>query len=194
MSSWHPPMAEGADPKDFYKVPDNADNLTIERIQLMHPELRQDTLNTYYQMCEALTGKATVRFAYTLRTFAEQDALYQIGRTKLFDNNGRRLGTVTNARAGMSFHNYGLAFDIVLLTNGGKSASWDTAKDFDSDGESDWVECVKIAKKAGFTWGGDFRTFKDRPHFENNMGYTINDLYRMHQKKLYKDGYLAITR
>lgn len=185
-------MVEGADPKDFYKVPDNADKLTIERIQLMHPVLREDTLKAYYQMCEALTGKATVRFAYTLRTFAEQDALYQIGRTKLYDNNGRRLGKVTNARAGQSFHNYGLAFDIVLLT--GKSASWDTVKDFDSDGEADLMECVNIAKKAGFSWGGDFRNFPDRPHFENSLGYTINDLYRMHEKKLYKDGYLAITR
>ncbi len=169
------------------------DKTTLDRIELMHPVVRDNARKTYYQMCEALTGKAMVRFAYTLRTMAEQDALYQIGRTKLYDNNGRKLGIVTNAKAGMSLHNYGLAFDIVLLTNGGNSASWDTAKDFDGDGESDWMECVNIAKANGWFWGGNFRTFIDKPHFEMRLGYSINDLYRMHQQGRYKDGYLDIT-
>lgn len=137
-NKWHPPMAEGQDPEKFY--PKNTDDITIKRIDLMHPVLREVTHKTYIEMCEALTGKATVRFAYTLRTFAEQDALYSIGRTKLYDETGKRLGKVTNAKAGQSFHNYGLAFDIVLLT--GKTASWDTIKDFDGDGEADWMECV----------------------------------------------------
>lgn len=174
------------------------DKITLDRIKLMHPKVRESCLKTYNEMCAALTGRAIVRFAYTLRTFAEQDALYQIGRTKLYDNNGRRLGIVTNAKAGQSLHNYGLAFDIVLLRDTDKngtfeSASWDVVTDFDADGEADWMECVRIAKANSWFWGGDFRGFTDKPHFENKLGFSINDLYRMHQQGKYKDGWLVIT-
>ena len=47
----------------------------------------------------------------TLRTFAEQDALYAEGRTAPGH-------IVTWAQAGQSPHNFGLAFDMVPLRNG----------------------------------------------------------------------------
>ncbi len=127
------------------------DKLTLDRIKLLHPLVREEVLNIYKEMVAALTGKAIVRFAYTLRTFAEQDALFAQGRTKLFDAKGRRLGKVTNAKGGQSIHNYGLAFDIVLLVdkdgNGTyETAVWDIKGDYDNDGKSDWMECVAIAK------------------------------------------------
>lgn len=168
------------------------DQKTLERIDLLHPAVRKDARDLYEEICKALTGKAICRFAYTMRTFEEQAALYAQGRTRLYDASGRRLGIVTQARPGMSLHNYGLAFDIVLLTNNGKSASWDTVTDFDGDGKSDWMECVAIAKKHGWSWGGDFKSFKDMPHFEKRLGFSVNDLYRMHQQARYIDGYLDI--
>ena len=58
-----------------------ADNITIERIKLLHPKLREEVTEMYDQICEALTGKSICRFAYTLRTDKEQDALYALGRT-----------------------------------------------------------------------------------------------------------------
>ena len=102
------------------------DPKTLERIQLMHPKLRAEVATIYDEICGALRGKAFCRFTYTLRTFKEQDDLYAIGRTKP----GAK---VTNAKGGYSFHNYGLALDIVLID--GASASWDVKKDFDGDGE-----------------------------------------------------------
>lgn len=107
------------------------DLITLNRIKLMHPQVRQEVLEAYTHVNNKLLGKGVrLRFAYTLRTIQEQNEFYAQGRTKLFDKKGNRLGIVTNARGGQSIHNYGLAFDIVLLIdkNGDgnfETASWD---------------------------------------------------------------------
>ena len=158
------------------------DQVTLQRIQLLHPKVRAEVDNIYRnQIVPALTGRAICRFAYTLRTFAEQNALFAQGRTRLFDANGRRLGVVTKAKGGQSIHNYGLALDIVLIkdTNGDgrvDTASWETNVDFDRDGKADWIEVVNILKANGWEWGGDWRSFKDKPHFEKRFGYTWKQL------------------
>jgi peptidoglycan L-alanyl-D-glutamate endopeptidase CwlK len=140
------------------------------------------------EIVPALSGKAICRFAYTLRTFAEQDALYAQGRTKLYDANGRKLGVVTKAKGGQSIHNFGLALDIVLLkdTNGDgtfESASWEDTIDFDKDGRADWMEIVSILKRNGWIWGGDWKSFKDKPHFEKTFGHTWRTLLPKHQSR-----------
>lgn len=165
------------------------DKITLDRIKLLHPIIRAEVDNIYRnQIVPALSGRAICRFAYTLRTFAEQDALFAQGRTRLFDANGRRLGVVTQAKGGQSIHNYGLALDIVLLVdrdgNGTfEAASWDTKADFDSDKTSDWMEVVNILKRNGWTWGGDWTRFKDAPHFEKPFGNTWRTLKAKHDKK-----------
>ena len=164
------------------------DNITISRIKLLHPKVRQEVLDMYTYANNKLLGKGVrLRFAYTLRTNEEQDALYAQGRTKLFDNNGKRLGKVTNAKGGQSIHNYSLAFDIVLLldkNNDGifESASWDTKADFDKDGTSDWMEVTNYFKSKGWTWGGDWSSFKDYPHFEKTFGHTWRTLQAKYNK------------
>ena len=161
------------------------DKVTLDRIELLHPDIRDEVKDIYEnEIVPALTGKAICRFAYTLRTFAEQDALYAQGRTKLYDSNGKKLGIVTNAKGGQSIHNYGLAIDIVLLkdtNDDGKfeSASWEMNVDFDKDGKSDWMEIVDIFKNNGWSWGGDWKSFKDYPHFEKT-GYAWRDLLVKH--------------
>lgn len=169
-----------------------ADIKTLERVQLLHPKLREEAVEIYSEICEALKGKAMCRFAYTLRTFAEQDALYAQGRTAP----GAK---VTNARGGQSFHNYGLAIDIVLIVdrdgNGSfETASWDVKTDFDGDGKSDWQEVVTIFKRYGYQWGGDWVSFPDRPHFEKSFGYSVNDLLKAFNAKKFipNTNYVAI--
>ena len=158
------------------------DLVTQQRIQLLHPAVRTEVDNIYKnQIVPALTGRAICRFAYTLRTFAEQDALYAQGRTRLFDSKGNRLGVVTKAKGGQSIHNYGLALDIVLIKdkdgNGSfESASWEDNIDFDKDGKADWMEVVNILKANGWQWGGDWKSFKDKPHFEKTFGHTWRTL------------------
>ena len=135
------------------------DKITLDRIELLHPALREEAKQIYAEICERLTGRATCRFAYTLRTFAEQDALY---------------------KGGQSYHNYGLAVDIVLLLNDGKSASWDTVTDFDGDGLADWQEAVYVFGLFGWDWGGNWKTFPDKPHFQKTFGLTISECLNRH--------------
>lgn len=157
------------------------DQITLQRIEQLHPAVRAEVGYIYTaQIVPALSGRAMCRFAYTLRTFDEQSALYAQGRTKLFDSAGNRLGVVTKAKAGQSIHNYGLALDIVLLKDADgngtfESASWDTNIDFDKDGKADWMEVVTILKNNGWEWGGDWQ-FKDKPHFQKDFGYTWQQL------------------
>jgi peptidoglycan L-alanyl-D-glutamate endopeptidase CwlK len=59
----------------------------------------------------------------------------------------------------------------------GRAVSWDTKLDSDHDLIKDWNEVVEEAKKIGFTWGGDWASFKDLPHLEIQFGLT-NAQYR----------------
>jgi len=147
------------------------DSISLQKANQLHPHIKQRVIDTVNYINEKiLTGEAKVRVAQGLRTFAEQDALYA-QRPK-----------VTNAKGGQSIHNYGLAIDIVLIING-KEASWDTKKDWDKDQQSDWMEVVQVLKKQGFSWGGDWRTFKDMPHFEDTKGLTLNQIQTKYKNK-----------
>jgi peptidoglycan L-alanyl-D-glutamate endopeptidase CwlK len=166
------------------------DQITLDRIKLLHPKLRDEALELYREANAAISPKVMLRFAYTIRTFAEQDGLYALGRTKP----GK---VVTNAKGGDSYHNYGLAFDIVLLIdkdgNGTfETASWDTLTDFDHDGISDWREIVNIAKQYGWACGIDWK-FTDAPHFEKTFGYSVKQLYKLFtDKKVDEHNYVKI--
>lgn len=161
------------------------DQVTLERIKLLHPKLRDEAAQIYDEICQTLSGQASCRFAFTLRTFAEQDALYAQGRTKPGNK-------VTNAKAGWSFHNYGLAIDIVLIKDG-KTATWDMVHDFDGDHTPDWMEVVKIFKAHGWEWGGDWHSLKDYPHFQKTFGHKESDLLALYNaKKVDEHNYVLI--
>jgi peptidoglycan L-alanyl-D-glutamate endopeptidase CwlK len=70
----------------------------------------------------------------TMRTFEEQAELFAIGRTKPGD-------IVTNAKAGESWHDFGLAFDVVPLVNG--KAVWDSPF---------WKRIGELEKQVGLFW------------------------------------------
>lgn len=148
------------------------DQITLSRIQLLHPKLRDEAVEIYTEICEALEGRTICRFSHTLRTFKEQDDLY------------KKVPKVTNAKGGQSYHNYGLAIDIVLLVdkdgNGTyETPTWDTKADFDSDKTADWMEVVKIFKMYGWEAGIDWN-FKDPPHFQKTFGLSIKNLQKMY--------------
>lgn len=157
------------------------DKYTKQRISFLHPTVKEEVTKIIEECDLALTGKAKIRITQGLRTFEEQDALYAQGRTKP----GKK---VTNAKAGQSIHNYGFAVDICLVIDG-KTAAWDTVKDWDNDKVADWYECVKIFAKHGWEWGGNWKTFKDLPHFEKrNL-----DWKKLSKLKKDKNGYVIIN-
>lgn len=104
-----------------------------------------------------------VQITQGFRSIEEQNELYAIGRTKP----GKK---VTNAKGGQSIHNYGLAFDIVILNNDG-SLNWNTS-------DKRWKRVGQIGQSIGLEWGGTWKTFKDYPHFQYTFGLTLKDLQR----------------
>lgn len=91
----------------------------------------------------------------TLRSNAEQESLYALGRTK-------KGSVVTNARAGQSKHNpdatgKARAFDAVPLING--KPQWN-----DSDL---YAKVGALAESLGLLWAGRWRgSLKETAHFE----------------------------
>jgi len=117
-------------------------------IELLHTAV-QAKARELQAICDARGLKLLI--TETWRTTAEQNALYAQGRT----TPGR---IVTNAR-GDSFqspHQWGVAFDFCKNVRGQEFS--DTAF-FNNVGA--------IAKSIGLFWGGDFRSFIDRPHLEH---------------------------
>ena len=161
------------------------DALSLKRIGKVHPQLRDELRRLFSEVNQSLSGRAKCRITQALRTFEQQAVLFNKGRT----TPGPK---VTNARPGQSFHNYGLAVDFCLLVDD-KEVSWDMAKDYDQDGMADWKEVVRIFKKYGWSWGGDWHSFKDFPHFEKTFGLGIKDCTRLYYSdKRDKDGYIII--
>jgi peptidoglycan L-alanyl-D-glutamate endopeptidase CwlK len=100
----------------------------------------------------------TCRVISGTRTYAEQDALYKIGRTVQKDH-----PTVTGAKGGQSNHNFGIAWDVGIFDGktyyaGGKNKKQEKA----------YVELSKIIKDKvkGLEWGGDWKKRVDRPHYQ----------------------------
>lgn len=142
-----------------------ADKITLDRIELMHPELRDSLKEQYLTINTKLPKGVRLRFSHTLRTIAEQNELYAQGRTK-------KGSIVTNAKGGQSIHNYGLAFDIVILKDKDHNGTFETAS---WDVDEHFKAVANYFKSVGWQWGGDWKSFKDYPHFEWNNGKTWRD-------------------
>jgi len=97
-----------------------------------------------------------VRVVQGYRSIEEQNKLYGQGRTTPG-------AVVTNAKGGESYHNYGVAVDFVFRKEGYNAA------------EALWQLLGKVGKQQGFEWGGDWKGFVDRPHFELRRGYNLRD-------------------
>jgi len=152
------------------------DKITEQRIALLHPARRVEVSNIINAAEAKFPANMAIRIVQGLRTFSEQDGLY------------KQRPKVTNAKGGQSLHNYGLAIDFAILidkdNNGSfEQLSWDTTADFDKDGIIDWQEVVTEFEKAGWEWGGKWRTFKDLPHCQKTGGYTWRQLLAKYNAK-----------
>ena len=111
-----------------------------------------------------------IRVIQGFRTAAEQDALFAQGRTKP----GKR---VTNARAGQSNHNYGLAVDFCIFENG--KPNWNAP-------QSKWLRIATAAEALGLESGARWK-FVDLPHVQL-PGLSIAQC-----RALYKQGGLPLV-
>lgn len=161
------------------------------RILSLHPVIRQDAVDGYLGALERLSGKNLLRVTYGIRTFEKQAELLA------------KKPPVTKAGPGQSYHNYGLALDFVLIHTNGK-ASYSLSEDLDADGIADWREVAEAFKAQGFSWGGEWNTFKDNPHVEKIPAEIASEararkirpwkvlLERREAGKLDADGYVII--
>ena len=129
------------------------DKVTDKRIKTLDPRIQGD-VEDFINEVEMTLG-IYLRVSQARRTKEEQDAFYAQGRTKP----GK---IITWVKGGKSWHNYGLAIDIVEIKN--KKAIYNT----------NYVRIVPLAKKRGFEWGGDWpKKKRDKPHFQKTFGQKI---------------------
>jgi peptidoglycan L-alanyl-D-glutamate endopeptidase CwlK len=127
--------------------------LNAERLAGLLPEVRE-LAERHIALCEAEGIELLVTFG--CRSLIEQKALYAMGRTAP----GK---VVTNARPGFSWHNFGRAYDVAVLTDG--KPDW-TSKRYTRVGE--------LGKSIGLIWGGDFKAVRgDLGHFEYHPNLTL---------------------
>lgn len=131
------------------------DDITNKRILTLDKRL-QNPAREFINTVEEELG-IQLRIVQALRTIAEQNALYNQGRTTPGN-------IVTKAKGGSSYHNYALAMDVVIVKDG--QAVWSILP----------KEVVKIGEELGFEWGGNWKGFKDYPHFQMTFGKSIRDL------------------
>jgi hypothetical protein len=129
------------------ECPSWKDTYTAKRIATLKAKMKDPVSRFIDRVNDELCIQ--LRVAQALRTVAEQNELYAQGRTKP----GK---IVTNAKGGESNHNSGLAIDVFIV-------NCDRTIDLNSKVPPD---VVKIANEEGFEWGGDWKKFKDYPHFE----------------------------
>ena len=107
-------------------------------------------------LTKILAAGITARIISGTRTYAEQDQLFEQGRSLP----GKR---VTNARGGESNHNFCIAWDIGIF-NGGAYL-----------GDSPlYTQAAEVGLVAGLEWGGNWHSFKDKPHYQIATGLEIS--------------------
>lgn len=119
-----------------------------QRLQGVHPDL--------VKVIEEAIKESPYDFSITqgLRTLAEQEALFKAGKSQTM----------------RSRHLTGHAVDIAVLVDG--KITWD----FDRYKEvAEHIKAVAKLNDVPITWGGDWVSFKDGPHFELNKSVYPNE-------------------
>lgn len=117
----------------------------------LHPLVKRKANAIIVDM--AAQGHA-VRIVEGYRSPQRQQELYNQGRTTPGN-------IVTNAKPGESLHQYGVAVDFVFRKEGYNVS------------QAQWKLLGTVGKSHGFEWGGDWKGFVDRPHFEMTLGYSL---------------------
>lgn len=130
---------------DLLVSKDPVTDRTAHNIATLHPRVQPLAQNL---VSAAADNGINIIVTSGTRTYEEQDALYEQGRTLEGD-------IVTNARGGHSNHNFGLAFDVTIFD--GTSPAFESPR---------YKVVGALGKAIGLSWGGDWTSIPDEPHFE----------------------------
>jgi len=129
--------------------------INSRKLEDLHPVVRE-LCNRHIAACKA--RGATIQVTNTLRDAEYQAYLYAQGRT--------RAGSIVTNMQHIGPHGFGLAYDVVPVVNG--NAVWGDNKL--------WAVAGEEGKKLGLTWGGDWKSIVDKPHFEYTGSLTAAQL------------------
>jgi peptidoglycan L-alanyl-D-glutamate endopeptidase CwlK len=123
-------------------------------LEKLHPAVRK--------LAELLVAECAkeglpVSITETWRSQEEQDRFYAQGRTAPGP-------IVTRCAYPESPHCWGVAFDFCRAVKG---------REYD-DSDGFFAKVGAVGKRLGLFWGGDFRRFVDKPHFEAPV-YAVNN-------------------
>lgn len=121
------------------------DDRSEKNIATLHPRVQPYARALIHA---AIAKGWTFKITSGLRTYAEQDALYQQGRTAP----GAK---VTNAVGGYSNHNFGIAFDVTLFD--GAQPVYDSPL---------YKGLAVLGTQMGLEWGGSWQSINDQPHYQ----------------------------
>ena len=125
-------------------------------VKQLHPEL-QKKVAQLQELC-AQNG-ITIGISECLRTKAEQDALYAKGRTT-----GGSIVTSCKGSTYSSMHQWGVAFDFYLKVD--VDGDGKVSDDAFNDATGLFEKVGKLGQSIGLEWGGSWKSFKDKPHFQ----------------------------
>ncbi|WP_214776892.1 M15 family metallopeptidase [Exiguobacterium sp. s22] len=146
-----------------------AENAILAKTKIEFDQLHPEVVNrgvSFVRLAHSCLD-LEVRLTSGYRSAKEQNALYAQGRSKPGQ-------VVTNAKAGQSYHNYGLAVDFVIIHN--NKADYDLNADRNRNDVPDWQELGELGKALGFEWGGDWNSFPDYPHLQMDFGLSLRQL------------------
>jgi hypothetical protein len=127
------------------------DSISTARLNLVYPGLAAK-INQLYTML----APQDFRVTQGLRTWSQQAALYAQGRTAPGE-------IVTNAPAGYSWHEFGLAVDLVPMVGG--EPDWDVE-------HPSWPAMISTGESLGLVSGSTW-TNPDRPHFQMTGAFPV---------------------
>lgn len=146
--------------------------MIIRSLNLLYPPFRD--LVEHGLKLARLTG-LQVHVFESYRTFDRQEDLYAQGRT----TEGR---VVTRARPGESWHNYGLAVDLVFDGSAASGIQWSWDGDHVGDRAGDYARLGAIMTSTGINWlGAAGSSFFETPHFEKNWGLSLPIARELHR-------------
>jgi hypothetical protein len=143
---------------ELYKYDEKGGINMSRKLEDLHPYVRY-LAEKFIEECKNQGIEVLIYCTY--RSKEEQNKFYAKGRSTA----GK---IVTNAKGGYSYHNYGLAFDCVPVID--YKAQWDRVDLYEKIGA--------IGESIGLKWGGHFKGFTDRPHFQWSNNLRIKHLLK----------------
>jgi peptidoglycan L-alanyl-D-glutamate endopeptidase CwlK len=123
-------------------------------------------LNNHLALCKAAGIDVVVTSTY--RDKEAQHLLYLQGRSQDGKQVVDIMRVVTNADAGESFHNYRVAYDLMIIRHG---------KIVKNAEDPLWLKVGELGEQVGLTWAGRWKgKLRESCHFQFTDGLTLLEL------------------